>query len=302
MAVLEELAVTPRKGVAARRLSLFLVYAGALLLSRGDRERAEALWREQAELAVRTQVPNALNQMIRVQTLQDIVQGRLEAAVDTLQMARDRDVQSASPFGAWYAFHPLARALLYLGRAPEALDALAHLRNLNPVPETLDDAVWEAVMSAHRSGHADISAQLRVVEERPGVSARILALLLEAAVLLKDREASRQLRDRLDGVPPLVAPYLNRDVLLAVGRIRGDAAAFLREPEQARAFYEETLELCKRIEFRPEIALIRLGLAEVLFEHYPDERAAARDHLDFALQEFEAMHMQPSLERALKLK
>jgi hypothetical protein len=52
--------------------------------------------------------------------------------------------------------------------------------------------------------------------------------------------------------------------------------------------------------FRPEIALIRLDLAELLLEHYPDERAAAIEHLDFAIAEFREMKMQPSLERALR--
>ena len=52
--------------------------------------------------------------------------------------------------------------------------------------------------------------------------------------------------------------------------------------------------------FRPEIALTRLELAELLLEHYPDERATAIEHLDFAIGEFREMKMQPSLERALR--
>ena len=55
-----------------------------------------------------------------------------------------------------------------------------------------------------------------------------------------------------------------------------------------------------QIRFRPEIALTRLQLAELLLEHYPDERAEALDHLDFAIAEFRDMKMQPSLERALR--
>jgi hypothetical protein len=49
----------------------------------------------------------------------------------------------------------------------------------------------------------------------------------------------------------------------------------------------------------PEIALARLQLAELLIEHYPDEKAEALEHLDFAIGEFR-MKMQPSLDRALK--
>ena len=35
-------------------------------------------------------------------------------------------------------------------------------------------------------------------------------------------------------------------------------------------------------------------------KHYPEEKEQALEHLDFAIGEFRAMKMQPSLERALK--
>ena len=55
-----------------------------------------------------------------------------------------------------------------------------------------------------------------------------------------------------------------------------------------------------RAEIRPEIALTRLQLAELLLEHYPEEKAEALEHLGFAIDELREMKMQPSLERALK--
>jgi len=54
--------------------------------------------------------------------------------------------------------------------------------------------------------------------------------------------------------------------------------------------------------FRPELALTRLQLAELLLEHYQDEKSEALEHLDFAINEFREMKMQPSLERALRHK
>ena len=54
--------------------------------------------------------------------------------------------------------------------------------------------------------------------------------------------------------------------------------------------------------FRHEIALTRLQLAELLLEHYPEERTEALEHLDFTIGEFRDMKMQPSLERALRHK
>jgi len=57
-----------------------------------------------------------------------------------------------------------------------------------------------------------------------------------------------------------------------------------------------------KLRFRREIPLTRLELAELLLEHYPDEKAEALEHLDFAIGEFREMKMQPALERALKQK
>ena len=79
----------------------------------------------------------------------------------------------------------------------------------------------------------------------------------------------------------------------------GAAAALLGEPEKARAYYDQALEAAAKIRFRPEIALTRLQLAELLLDNYPDERTEALEHLDFAIGEFREMKMQPSLERAL---
>ncbi|HEY8838481.1 MAG TPA: hypothetical protein VIO16_12585 [Dehalococcoidia bacterium] len=53
--------------------------------------------------------------------------------------------------------------------------------------------------------------------------------------------------------------------------------------------------------FRPEMALIRLGLAELLLED--SERAHQTDalgHLDAAIAEFRAMQMQAAIEQGLR--
>jgi hypothetical protein len=54
--------------------------------------------------------------------------------------------------------------------------------------------------------------------------------------------------------------------------------------------------------FRPELALTCLQFAELLLEHYPNEKKDAVEHLDFAIKEFREMRMQPSLEMALNHK
>src|SRR5205823_1298265 len=82
----------------------------------------------------------------------------------------------------------------------------------------------------------------------------------------------------------------------------GRAAALLGDRAGALAHYERALAVCERIRFRPEIALTRLEIAELLLDSGAEDRAAALGHLDFAIEEFRAMKMQPFLERALRHK
>ena len=91
-------------------------------------------------------------------------------------------------------------------------------------------------------------------------------------------------------------------VLTTVARHLGAAAVLLGDLGSAREYYLQAIDFAGGIGFRPEIALTRLQLAELLLDHYPGERSNALEHLDFAIGEFREMKMQPSLERALRRK
>jgi tetratricopeptide (TPR) repeat protein len=146
----------------------------------------------------------------------------------------------------------------------------------------------------------------RLVVARPGigsaedettVSQDIISL--EAAVLAGHRPAAELLLRRLAGSSSITSGmWLTK----CTGRHLGAAAAFLGRPNEARKYYQEAIRACTEMKFRPELALTRLQLAELLLEHYPKERAEALEHLDFAIKEFQDMKMQPSLERALRHK
>jgi len=88
-----------------------------------------------------------------------------------------------------------------------------------------------------------------------------LVVLLEAAVLLGDREASRWLVRQL---APAAASATCSTALTFAARHLGAASALLGEREQAMRYYEQALEVCGRLRFRPEIALTHLGIAELL--------------------------------------
>jgi hypothetical protein len=88
----------------------------------------------------------------------------------------------------------------------------------------------------------------------------------------------------------------------SIARLLGDAVALLGRPDEAHSYYQQAIDVCAKVRFRPEAALTRLHLAELLLENYPDKTADAQGHLDFAIEEFREMKMQPALERALRHK
>jgi tetratricopeptide (TPR) repeat protein len=122
--------------------------------------------------------------------------------------------------------------------------------------------------------------------------------LLQAAIKVGHCPAIEKLLRWASG-KTLFTPYFG---LFVPTRYQGGAAALLGKYDEARKYYMEAIRVCTEMPFRPELALSRLQLAELLLQHYPDEKKEALEHLDFAIKEFREMKMQPSLERALRHK
>jgi tetratricopeptide (TPR) repeat protein len=125
------------------------------------------------------------------------------------------------------------------------------------------------------------------------------ALLLEASVVVGYQRAAEFLLNRYKNTG-LYTPGIYYTT--CVPRHLGGAAALLGRYDEARQHYQEAIRVCTEMRFRPELALSRLQFAELLLEHYPNEKKEALEHLDFAIKEFREMKMQPSLERALRHK
>ena len=127
-----------------------------------------------------------------------------------------------------------------------------------------------------------------------------LVALLELVVALGDSEAAATVGRRLESLRGQFTASSSNFTVIA--RHLGGAAALQNQRALARAYYDEALEVAGRIRHRPEVALTNLSLAELLLTGTPSERAEAQTHLDVAIEEFRAMKMQPSLERALSHK
>jgi tetratricopeptide (TPR) repeat protein len=119
---------------------------------------------------------------------------------------------------------------------------------------------------------------------------------LEAAVMVGHKRAIEFLMKRCIKYSTLTTGFFYPT---CIPRHPGAASALLGKYDEAREYYREAIKVCTEMRFRPALALACLQLAELLLEHYPDEKKEALERLDFAIKEFREMKMQPSLERAL---
>jgi tetratricopeptide (TPR) repeat protein len=237
-----------------------------------------------------------------------LMDGRLEDAMDMARHIRSRGEEAgASQNVNVYMQASFAdyRAQVYLGRNLEALERA--LRDVSGVADRFSAIALLPLVLAHLGQKDEVSEILeRLVVRRPGIAtaedetaAYWDTLHLEAAVLIGHRRAAELLLNRFGSTSVVISGIFYPT---CVPRHLGGAAALLGRYEEARKYYQEAIKVCTETRFRPELALTRLQLAELLLEHYPNEKKEALEHLDFAIKEFREMKMQPSLERALRHK
>ena len=66
---------------------------------------------------------------------------------------------------------------------------------------------------------------------------------------------------------------------------------------EARAYFDEAVEFCEKINDRPELALTHFDYARMLFEHFQAETNSARQHLEAAIIEFRRWACNPTWKR-----
>ena len=281
-------------------LSLGLVgaYIGVFELMRGDRPEAENIWREVRDLREQRKGPglSAFNSLV------DILLATLDGDLSTA-------IRIGDDFGGLVLDNVLAitlPALLYSGQ-PDTLitklDEVRHAAGLPPMDQDLGPhratlSLYLAHSGQLEEAKADVQQIIARLEEIGPLSdapMNFLAQLLQVAVLTGEEEVAAALASELQAVSHLLTGIY----MTCVARHLGAASVLLGKLDEARDYYAQALEVCERVRFRPEIALTRLHLAELLLDHYPDERTEALEHLDFAISEFQEMKMQPSLEQAL---
>ena len=303
--------------------------AGLVLLENGDLSGAEAAWDRQREAGERGHDLGMLRLQILRQAVTEAIGGRMDVALDLIdEWGRRSEEAGMGVGGRQLGANTALRPLLHLGRAQEALEVTEGDRRVRAaaaggppplMPPPLLHRV--ALCLAHLGRHDEAREVLHEFMDRLGIGpgeddgeapAAFFTNLLETAVLIGDEDVARILAQRLI---PSASSATGGLAQTTVARHLAAAAAMLGEPDQARAYYQQALDAAGTIGFRPEIALTRLQLAELLLAQSQQTEAAhpepvegraeelrreAIEHLDFAIAELRDMKMQPSLERALR--
>jgi tetratricopeptide (TPR) repeat protein len=301
----QELAEQPRHGINLLTLFWALFFAIQTFMEFGQRCRAEDIVAEIKELAERSRQPYLLILTMWNDAIRAIWDGRLEEAVEMrrrmLTTAEELGTLDFATFwGTW-----VLPARVHLGDAGRTLESV--LQGTKDIAQNVATDMTILFCLAHIGRYSEVAEMLeRLVVARPGIGSTedetgewADIMYLEAAVLAGHRRAVELLLCRLSG-----SSRCTTGMWLSTCTCRhlGAAAALLERLDEARKYYDKAIKDCTEIGFRPELALSRLQLAELLLEHYPDEKQEALEHLDFAIKEFQDMKMQPSLERALRHK
>jgi eukaryotic-like serine/threonine-protein kinase len=277
---------------------------GSFFLQLGERRQGEAIHREEMESPRFAGMPAGRYYLPYLRACYHIMDGQLEEAAkchdDVLRLGAEMGAaQTAAVFASFFG----PRLSGYLGWGREELRRLnewAQAVGLSVEPHTRAYYLacgGEREEAVNVLGEAADHYAAEPEKTRHDFGGRVL--LLELAVLAKHTRAAEILLNLLVGAVYKTTGLSNPT---CVARHLGGAAALLGRHEEARKHYREAIKVCTEMRFRPELALTRLQLAELLLEHYPKERAEALEHLDFAISEFRDMKMRPWLERALRHK
>ncbi len=274
-------------------------------LNFGRRKRAEQVAQAQKQHAALTGQAIHVGFSLLAEATLAFMDGRLQESV----AVADHLVSYARQTG----FSPNFNIFVHCG----ALRPFLYLGNIT---DRYESDLWKALRGGLDSpvnvsalcllaaylGHLEEASQRldRMLASRPNITSRddltiqwMDIAYLESAVIADHHRAADALLQRFAGTTLKTTGY---QWTSCIPRHLGGAAALLGRYEEARKYYEIAIGICSDMNFRPELALTRMELAELLLDHFPGDKRNALEHLDFSINEFREMKMQPSLERALR--
>jgi eukaryotic-like serine/threonine-protein kinase len=278
--------------------------ASAFLAS-GKRERVREVLEMLREYDRRIAGANWLLPTLELDSVESLMDGRLHETLEMSERIRIQGEEMGTLGGVILQVRSGGmRAHIYRGVSPDELE------RWHPgfwdkeemwagARQSLVLAHWGQFEKASEILDRDVVGRQGIGTDDDATMTWMDTFFLESSVLSGHRIAAELLYNRLN-VPGLCTN--GTDVPTCIPRHLGGAAALVGRYDDARRHYQEAIGVCTEMRFRPELALSRLQLAELLLDHYPGEKKDAQEHLDFAIKEFREMKMQPSLERALRRK
>jgi eukaryotic-like serine/threonine-protein kinase len=296
--VAKEFANLPRAGIRPASLATVVFNQMVVFLADGDLPRANAAQKELEDFSRRVGDPWAQTFHMIAEVWRLGMAGEFEAGVNANQ-AFLGTAAGAEPFGRGAAAVTVTPLLVALGRFDEAM---AYREAWGSFLGTEGLAAYApavaGLMDEARRESQRLIAERAIRAENDWTPTATLTYLLATAIRTRDMDTLRMLHQRLSGFDDLYATEASS----TVARQLGLADLLLDDPTAARAHFATALEVAASVGDRPEAALTRFAMARMLLEHYPEERVAAREHLNFALGEFQAMKMQPALEEAMRVR
>jgi hypothetical protein len=275
-----EIAPLPTDGVSSRTLQLILRRLHQIFTIAGDRAAADEASTELLALQ-HTRDPEVMLWPLQASQIEAVLSGELPRAIDlSHQLGRRAEELGMAVRREEMTWELASRPLSYLGRSDAAPAARAGMeRSLQDPGRRLFARATMTLQLGHAGQLADAALHAAQIREEIGVdptwddtAAAVLAALLEVAVLVEDDEILRIVVPRLEGIRAVTARY----VVHPVARFCGCGARLIGDRPTARRALDHALAWATSIRHRPEIALTRLAMAELLLDE-PTPRADSRE-------------------------
>jgi hypothetical protein len=285
-----EFSTLPRGGVSARVVGNTLHWCAVVMLANGDRDSFGRLHRAARDIHDDRYPAGAYIMGPGWDSIVCELDGQLGEAVAPCDLAvqRGQEVQR-EVLSLMQAIFRMRRPLFHLGQVERYFEVVQAYVSAAAPPR----AMAPLMLATAFSELGRIQESRAAAESRPGASTEHgtimdLVLRLELANAWHDAPAAEALATQLAPVAHLAMV----DGMPNVARLIGTAAVLRGDIAGARRHFELAVERTRQIQFRPELALSRLDLAELLLEHFPNESPLALQHLHAAAAEFEATSMQ----------
>jgi len=277
---------------------MYFVYNVCLEI--GNCERYEIIAAQMNDLAEKSGQPNAVIISLFFKAIYANINGTLEEAVNIAQ--RIIDIGGESEFDLYAHTHYLVSMLrpkIHLGEAKTIIneDSVEAAPNISSKAWLM--SLLERNIEANELLDEVIQTHIDVPLHEDEMMVYSDILNLETALTTGHKKMAERVLQRFENSGLKTSGIYYTTI---IPRHLGAGAAMLGRYDEAKAHYLKAIKIAEEMRFRPELALSRFQLAELLFDHYPDEKEETLEHLNFAIDEFKEMKMQPSLEKAQALK